>query len=121
VSLDFVLVFPRTQRGDDSIFVVVGRFSKMAHFITCKKTFVAVIVFSRTLPHLHRLPLSIVSDQDILFTFGGVCGVCPIPRLTLVVLIILKLTGKWRLSIIFWETSFEVWWFIILGLGIRIC
>ena len=75
------------------------------------------LLYFRELYHLHRLPLYIVSDQDNLVTFGGVCGVCPIPRLTLVVLIILKLTCKRRLSIIFWETSFEVWWFIISGLG----
>ena len=70
VSMEFSMDFARTQRGKESIIVVVDRFSKMAHFMPCHKTNDSSNVsdlYFKEVVRLHIIRKTIVSDRDSLF------------------------------------------------------
>ncbi|KAK2436723.1 hypothetical protein QL285_021695 [Trifolium repens] len=71
ITMDFVGGLPRNQRGQDSIWVIVDRLTKSAHFIPVKSTYKApqyAAIFMEQIVRLHGVPLSIVSDRDPIFT-----------------------------------------------------
>ena len=69
--MDLVTDLPVTSEGNDSIFVVVDRLSKMVHLEAIRKTIsaqgLAAVYASRVFRH-HGVPQSIVSDRDTRFT-----------------------------------------------------
>lgn len=67
ISKDFLLGLPKTSRFNDSIFVIMDRFSNITHIKPCKKkTDVVHLVesFFKETVRLHGLPKSIVLDRD---------------------------------------------------------
>ncbi|GMP22048.1 hypothetical protein CsSME_00000233 [Camellia sinensis var. sinensis] len=67
VTMDFVVGLPRTSRGMDSVWVVVDRLTKSAHFLPVKTTFTAyrlATIYVDEIVRLHGVPVSIVSDRD---------------------------------------------------------
>jgi transposase InsO family protein len=71
ISMDFVVGLPRSPTGNDAIFVVVDRLTKMAHFIPTTTSADASDVadlFAQQIFRLHGLPDDIVSDRDKIFT-----------------------------------------------------
>ncbi|KAJ9544923.1 hypothetical protein OSB04_024630 [Centaurea solstitialis] len=71
VTMDFVTKLPRTPKRYDTIWVIVDRLSKSAHFLPMKETYFMerlVKLYISEIVRLHGTPISIVSDRDARFT-----------------------------------------------------
>ncbi|GJU61251.1 putative reverse transcriptase domain-containing protein [Tanacetum coccineum] len=70
ITMDFVTGLPRTSSGYDSIWVIVDRLTKSAHFLPMKKTDSMEKLTQQYLKEVvcrHGVPLSIISDRDSRF------------------------------------------------------
>ena len=66
IGMDFIIGLPRTRSGYDSIWVVVDRLTKVAHFILVKTTYTSAKlekIYMTKIICLHGVPRSIVSDR----------------------------------------------------------
>ena len=71
VTIDFVSGLPRSSEGYDSIWVIVDRMAKSAHFLLVKTIDPVrklAKLYLKEIVRLHGVPVSIVSDQDVRFT-----------------------------------------------------
>ena len=71
IAMDFVVGLPKTMGKYDSIWVIVDRLTKSAHFIPVKVTYNAeklAKLYISEIVRLHGVPLSIISDRGTQFT-----------------------------------------------------
>jgi hypothetical protein len=71
ICMDFIVGLPRTRNGYDSIWVIVDRLTKVAHFIPVKTTYSGaqlVDLYMSRIVCLHGVPKKIVSDRGTQFT-----------------------------------------------------
>ncbi|KAD4385578.1 hypothetical protein E3N88_25747 [Mikania micrantha] len=71
ISMDFITKLPRTSSGYDSIWVIVDRLTKSAHFLPIREDFkmekLAKLYITEIITR-HGVPMSIISDRDSRFT-----------------------------------------------------
>ena len=71
IGMDFITGLPRTKSGNDSIWVIVDRLTKVAHFVPVKTTYTSATlddIYMKRIVCLHGVPKSIESDRGTQFT-----------------------------------------------------
>ncbi|GKE95143.1 putative reverse transcriptase domain-containing protein [Tanacetum coccineum] len=70
ITIDFVTKLPKTSSGHDTIWVIVKRLTKYAHFLPMKETNSMDKMTRQYLKVVsrHGVPVSIISDRDSIFT-----------------------------------------------------
>ena len=67
ITMEFVTHLPRTSQKHDTVWVIVDRLTKSAHFLAVRMTFTLeefCKMYIREIVRLHGVPVSIVSDRD---------------------------------------------------------
>ncbi|GKA85724.1 reverse transcriptase domain-containing protein, partial [Tanacetum coccineum] len=71
ITMDFITKLPKTSNGHDTIWVIVDRLTKSAHFIPTRETDsmeTLTRLYIKEIVSRHRVPISIISDHDSHFT-----------------------------------------------------
>ncbi|GJT12976.1 putative reverse transcriptase domain-containing protein [Tanacetum coccineum] len=71
ITMDFVTKLPRTQSGNDTIWVIVDRLTKSAHFLPMRETDPMdklARLYLKEVVTRHGIPVSIICDRDPWFT-----------------------------------------------------
>jgi hypothetical protein len=69
--MDFVVGLPKTQKGHDSVWLIVDRLTKVAHFLPVRTTYGGEKIaklYIENIVKLHGVPSRIVSDRGTQFT-----------------------------------------------------
>ncbi|GJV07628.1 putative reverse transcriptase domain-containing protein [Tanacetum coccineum] len=73
ITMDFVTKLPRTQSGNDTIWVIVDRLTKSAHFLPMRETDPMdrlERLYLKEVVTRHGIPVSIICDSDPRFTLN---------------------------------------------------
>ncbi|GJW11884.1 reverse transcriptase domain-containing protein [Tanacetum coccineum] len=71
IAMDFVTKLPKTSSGHDTIWVIVDRLTKSAHFIPMREDYKMdrlARLYLNEIVARHGVPISIISDRDSRFT-----------------------------------------------------
>ncbi|KAD7479059.1 hypothetical protein E3N88_02195 [Mikania micrantha] len=71
IFMDFITKLPKTTSGCDTIWVIVDRLTKSAHFLPIKETDKLeklTRIYMKEIVSRHGVPVSIISDRDSRFT-----------------------------------------------------
>ena len=71
ITMDFIVGLPRTQQGNDTVWVIVDQLTKSTHFLPIKVSHSLnklVELYIKKVVRLHGIPATIVSDRDPRFT-----------------------------------------------------
>ncbi|GJS03095.1 putative reverse transcriptase domain-containing protein [Tanacetum coccineum] len=71
ITMDFITKLPRSKGGNDTIWVIVDRLTKLAHFLAIREDYSTerlAKIYVDEIVARHGVPVSIISDRDRRFT-----------------------------------------------------